>query len=101
MIPPPARRLLGATHFLANSTDNVANIPNDSLKWHYGDWDGKDLDPGRGIFGTPNHGAFAHITVNSTAMQISHISSEGKRLYTAPLLKPRSTEQRTTNTRDA
>ena len=75
---------MGATHLLDPSTAHKSAIPNGSLRWHYGEATNQT------DFGDAAHGAFGHVTVNSTEMIISHVSSEGKLLYTAPALRPRT-----------
>jgi hypothetical protein len=70
---------MGATHMLDPSTAHAGAIPAGSLKFHY-----KPAKTGY------DFGAFAHINVNSTAMTITHINSDGKVIYTAPVLKPRT-----------
>ena len=80
---------IGASHSLDTSTTHKNKIPPGSLKFHYGQ-EAYEADFRSSASDDDNHGAFAHVSVTSEGLTITHISSEGKVLYTAPTLKPRA-----------
>ena len=48
------------------------------------------MDKDYGLGDDLSHGAFALVNVNATGLTITHISGEGKVLYTAPTVAPRA-----------
>lgn len=83
---------VGASHSLCVATDHEKAIPDGSLKWHYNKF-AFDQDHGVGsaarLGDDDTHGAFATVAADSKGLTITHVSGEGKVLYTAPTLAPR------------
>merc|ERR1712083_599678 len=69
---------VGAGILIDPSMTHKGDVPSGSLRWHYK----------AGIAGVLE-GAFAHASINTSGLVISHYSSGGKKLYEAPPVSPR------------
>mmetsp|Transcript_40491 Transcript_40491/g.102995 ORF Transcript_40491/g.102995 Transcript_40491/m.102995 type:complete len:354 (+) Transcript_40491:68-1129(+) len=74
---------VGAGFMYSPSTAHKGAVPAGSLKFHYD----------AGILGVMR-GAFAHVSVRSSGLVVSHYSSDGHQLYEAPPVLPRTIARR-------